>query len=203
VICRSAWVWILSHLWWGRMHLLLGVHHPLVWNGVLQHDWGWLLHILLWGLLRGRRCWGTWSISDSFIHLKSSDLREMVSIMAILTAKGTREVCLKIVVILPLVFVVISPLGVLVPLILVSPDRLVLLGVIPSWSWIIIVSVFSFLFGIIRLMGRIFHIQLFKILILLNGRGLNKVNPSVWVSLWWSHGLWRARKWKVWIILWQ
>jgi hypothetical protein len=25
-------VLILSHLWWGRMHLLLGVHHTLVWN---------------------------------------------------------------------------------------------------------------------------------------------------------------------------
>jgi hypothetical protein len=40
--------------------------------------------------------------------------------MAILTTKGTREVCMKIVVVLPLVFVVISPLGVLVPLILVA-----------------------------------------------------------------------------------
>ena len=59
-----------------------------------------------------------------------------MSIMAILTAKGTHEVCLKIVVILPLTFVIISPLGVLVPLILVSPDSLVLLGVVlvPSWS---------------------------------------------------------------------
>jgi hypothetical protein len=85
------------------MHLLLGVHHPLVWNGVLQHDWGWLLHILLWGLLRGRQCWGTWSISRFFHPFKVNDLREMVSIMAILTTKGTREVCPKIVVILPLV----------------------------------------------------------------------------------------------------
>jgi hypothetical protein len=75
-----------------------------------------------------------WSISGFFHPFKVNDLREMVSIMAILTAKGTREVCLKIVVILPLVFVIISPLGVLVPLILVAPDRLVLLGVIPSWS---------------------------------------------------------------------
>jgi hypothetical protein len=91
---------------------------------------GWLLHILLWGLLGGRWCWGTWSISRFFHPFKVNNLREMVSIMAILTAKGTREVFLKIVVILPLAFVVISPLGVLVPLILVAPDRLVLLGVV-------------------------------------------------------------------------
>jgi hypothetical protein len=61
---------------------------------------------------------------------KVTNLREMVSIMAILTAKGTREVCPKIVVVLPLAFVVISPLGVLIPLILVAPGRLVLLGVV-------------------------------------------------------------------------
>jgi hypothetical protein len=112
--------------------------------------------------------------------------------MTMLTAKGTREVRLEVVVVVPpLVFVVISPLGVLVPLILVAPNRLVLLGVVSPWSWVIIVSVFSFLFGIIRLMGRIFRIQLFKILKLLNGRGMNKVNPSVWLSLWRSNGLWR------------
>jgi hypothetical protein len=37
----------------------------------------------------------------------------MVSIMGIFTKKGTREVFLKIVVILPLAFVIISPLRVL------------------------------------------------------------------------------------------
>jgi hydrogenase/urease accessory protein HupE len=116
------------------MHLLLGVHHPFVWNEVLQHGWGWLLHILLRGPWRGRWCWGTWSISGFFHPFKVSDLREMMSIMAILTTKGTREVCLKSVFIFPLAFVSISPLGVLVPFILVSLNRLVLLGVIPSWS---------------------------------------------------------------------
>jgi hypothetical protein len=50
--------------------------------------------------------------------------------MAILTTKGARELCLKIVVILPLDVFVIAPLGVLAPLILVDPDRLVLLGVV-------------------------------------------------------------------------
>jgi hypothetical protein len=33
---------------------------------------------------------------------------------------------------------------------------MVLLGVISSWSWVIIVSIFSFLLGIIRLMGQDF-----------------------------------------------
>jgi len=106
-----------------------------------------------------------------------------MSVMDILTTKGAREVCLNIFFVLPLAFVVISPLGVLVPLVLVSLDGLVLVS---SWSRIIVL-VFSFLFGIIRLMGRIFHIQLFKILKLLNGGGMNKANPSVWLSLWRSN----------------
>ena len=74
-----------------------------------------------------------------------------MSIMAIFTANITREVCLNIVVFIPLAFVVISPLGVLVPLVLVTPDRLVQLGLvlISSWSGIIIVSIFSFLIGIV------------------------------------------------------
>jgi hypothetical protein len=104
------------------------------------------MHILLWGLLRGRRCWGTWSISRFSHPFKVSYLREMVSIMAILIAKGKREVFPKIVVIISLVFVIISPLGVLFPLILVAPGRLVMLGVIPSWSWIIYCFDFSLSF---------------------------------------------------------
>jgi hypothetical protein len=54
----------------------------------------------------------------------------MVSIVTKLTTKGTREVGPKVVVVFPLAFFFISPLGVLVPLILVTPDRLVLLGMI-------------------------------------------------------------------------
>jgi len=71
--------------------------------------------------------------------------------MTILTTKGTREVFPKIVGVLPLAFVVIAPLGVLVPLIPIAHDRLVLLGVVllSSWSRIIIVLVFPFLFGIV------------------------------------------------------
>ena len=59
------------------------------------------------------------------------NLGEMVSVMAILTEKGTRKVFPKVfVVVPPLVFFVISPLEVMVPLILVAPSRLVLLGVV-------------------------------------------------------------------------
>jgi hypothetical protein len=104
------------------------------------------------------------------------------------------------IVISPLTLVVIAPLGFLIPLILVAPSRLVFLGVIPTLTWVAIVPVFSFLFGIIQLMGRICRIQLFKILILLKGRGLNKIHPSV--RVWGSYGLWKIREWKVWI-LWE
>jgi hypothetical protein len=108
-----------------------------------------------------------------------------------------------LVVFLPLEFVVIVPLGVLVSLILVSPSEMVLWRVIPSWSRVIIVLVFSFLFGIIRLMGQIFCIQLFKSMKILNGRGLNKVNADMWLSMWRRNQLWRTRKWKVQIVLWK
>jgi hypothetical protein len=186
------------------MHLLLGIHHTLVWNRVFQYRWGWLLQTLLWGLLRGRRCWRMWHIHGIFHLVEIRNLGPMLSIMTMLTTNSTREVFPKVIVVFPpLAFVVISPLEILVSLIEVSPNRLILLRVIAPWSWVIIVSVFSFLFGIIRLMGQIFHIQLFKILKFLNGRGLNKVNPSVWLSLWRRNGLWRTRKWKIWIIWWQ
>jgi hypothetical protein len=34
----GPWVLMLSHLRWGRLYLLLGIHHTLVWNMVLQHN---------------------------------------------------------------------------------------------------------------------------------------------------------------------
>jgi hypothetical protein len=171
-------VGLLSHLWWGMMYVMLGIHHTLVWNRFLKHDRGWLLQILLWGLLRGKRCWRTWRIHGFFNPFEVGDLGEMVSVMSMLTTKSAREFCLEVVVVVPpLVFVVIIPLGVLV-----APSRLVLMGVISSSSWVIIVLVFSFIFGIIRLMGQIFHFQLFKSMNLLNGRGMNKVNTDVWFS---------------------
>jgi hypothetical protein len=123
-----------------------------------------------------------------------------MSVMAELTTKGTREVGFNIIVISPLMPIIIAPLGVLIPLVLVAPSGLVLLGLIPALTWVVVVPVSSFLFGIVRWMGRIFRIQLFEVLILLNGRGLNKIHPSM--RMWGSHGLWGTRKWKVWILWW-
>jgi hypothetical protein len=54
----------------------------------------------------------------------------MVSIVTKLTVKGKREGGPNIVVIPSLTFVVVSPLGVLIPLVLVAPDILVLLGLV-------------------------------------------------------------------------
>jgi hypothetical protein len=36
----GPWVLILLHLWWSRVYLLLGIHHTLVWNRVLQYFQG-------------------------------------------------------------------------------------------------------------------------------------------------------------------
>jgi hypothetical protein len=124
-------VLILSLSWWGGMYLLLGIHHTLVWNRVLQHGWGWLLQIMLWGLLRGGRSWRMWCIDGFFHPFKFGNLGPMVSMMSMFTSKSAREVLLEVFFFVPpLVFVVIVPLGVLFTLILVSPSRLVLLGVI-------------------------------------------------------------------------
>jgi hypothetical protein len=121
-----------------------------------------------------------------------------VSVMKKLTAKGTREVGFNSIVISPLTPIIISPLGVLIPLVLVAPSRLVLLGLIPTLTWIVVVLVLSFLFGIVRRMRQICRIQLFEILILLNERGLNKIHPSM--RMWGSHGLWGTRKRKIGIL---
>jgi hypothetical protein len=119
--------------------------------------------------------------------------------MTKLTAKGTREVGFNNIVISPLTPIIISPLGVLIPLVMVAASRLVLLGLIPTLTWVVVVTISSFLFGIVQWMGQIFRIQLFEILILLNGRGLNKIHPNM--RMWGSHGLWGTKKWKV-RILW-
>jgi hypothetical protein len=105
------------------------------------------------GPAEGRERWRTWHIHGIFHPFEVNDLGAMVSIMTMLTAKGTREVHQEVFVVPPLAFVVIAPLGVLVPLILVAPNRLVPLGVVSPWSWVIIISGFPFLFGIIRLDG--------------------------------------------------
>ena len=121
-----------------------------------------------------------------------------MSIMTAITTKGTREVGFNIIVISPLTSITIAPLGVLIPLVLVAPSELVLLRLIPALTWVVVVPVSSFLLGIVRRMGWIGRIQLFEILILMNGRGLNKIHPSV--RVWGSDGLWRTREWKVQIL---
>ena len=50
----TIFIEILSHLWWGRLHLLLGVHHTLVWNGVLQHGWGGVVARIVVGPAEGQ-----------------------------------------------------------------------------------------------------------------------------------------------------
>jgi hypothetical protein len=100
-----------------------------------------------------------WIVHGFFHPFEVNNLGTMVGVMSILTTKTVREVCPNIVVVLlPLAFFFIVPLGVLVALILVAPCGLVLLGVIPSWSRVIIVSVFPFILGIIQMMGRNFRI---------------------------------------------
>jgi hypothetical protein len=128
VIRRIPKVLILSHLCGGRMNLLLDIHHTLVWNRVLQHICGWLLQILLWGLLRGTQRWRMWCVHGIFHPFEVSNLGVMGSILTMLTTKSTREVRMEVVVVVPhLEFVVIVPLRILVTLVLVSPRRLVLL----------------------------------------------------------------------------
>jgi hypothetical protein len=121
----GTWVLILPHLGWSEVFLLLGIHHTLVWNRVLQNDRRWLLQVLLWGLLRGGRHWSTLHIHGFFYLFEVDNLVAIVSIMPILTKESTREFRSEIVFVLPWSFVVIVPLGVLV-----APSGMVLLGVI-------------------------------------------------------------------------
>ena len=109
----------------------------------------------------------------------------MVSVMTELTTKSTREDGFNI--ISPLEFVVIAPLGVLVPLVLVAPSWLVLWGLIPALTWVVVIPVPSFLLGIVRWMSWVGCIQLFEILVLLSSIRLNKIYPRMW--MWGSHGL--------------
>jgi hypothetical protein len=101
----------------------------------------------------------------------------MVSVMTELTTKRTREYGFNI--ISSLDFVVIAPLGVLVSLVLVAPNGLVLWGLIPTLTRVVVIHVPSFLLGIVRWMGWVGCIQLFEILVLLSSRGLNKIYPRM------------------------
>jgi hypothetical protein len=158
------------------------------------------LYVLLWCLLRGRWCWRRGKTTNVFQPFEISDLGAMMSVMVVLTTKGAREDGFNIVVISPLAFIIISPLGVLVPLVLVAPSGLVLWGLIPTLTWGVVIPIPSFLVGIVRWMGWIGCTQMFKILVLLNSRGLNKIHPRM--RMWGSHGLWRTRKWEIQILWW-
>ena len=74
-----------------------------------------------------------------------------MSLMTKLATKGTREYGFNIISCLS--FVIIAPVGVLVPLVLVSPSGLVLWGWIPTLTWVVVIPVLSFLLGIVRRMG--------------------------------------------------
>jgi hypothetical protein len=97
-----------------------------------------------------------------FQPFEINDLGEMMGVMVELTTKGTREVGFNIIVISPLVSITIDPVGVLIPLVLVAPSGLVLLGLIPALTWVVVFLVLSFHFGIVQQMGWIGCIQLFK-----------------------------------------
>jgi hypothetical protein len=129
----GTWVLILPHFGWVMVYLMLGIHHTLVWNGVFKNDRKWLFQELLWGLLRGRRCWRTLHVHGLFHLFEVSNLGEMVCIISILTTESTREVCLEVI-FPPLLWliVIVFPLGVFLASILVSPRGRFLLGVISS-----------------------------------------------------------------------
>jgi hypothetical protein len=67
----------------------------------------------------------------------------MVGVMTVHATKSTRVDGFNS--IPPLAFVVIAPLGVLVPLVLVAPRGLVLWGMVPSLTRIVVIPIFSFL----------------------------------------------------------
>jgi hypothetical protein len=115
-------VLILPHLGWGRVYLLLGIHHTLVWNRILKNGRRWLLQVLLRGLLRGRQCWRMLCVHGFFHSFEVGNLGAMVSIMPILTTNFAMEVRPNIFIVLSLSFVILVPLGVLVALILVYPS---------------------------------------------------------------------------------
>jgi hypothetical protein len=86
--------------------------------------------------------------------------------MTVHTTKGTRVDGFNS--IPPLASVVIAPLGVLVPLVLVAPRGLVLWGMVPALTRIVVIPILSFPSVIVCWMRWVGSIQLFKILVLLS-----------------------------------
>jgi hypothetical protein len=137
------------------LRVLLGVYHPLMWDRILQHGGRGLFHVLLWCLLRGILCRRRGEAPRVFQPFEISDLGAMVSIMTEFTKKGTREDGFNI--ISPLAFVVIAPLGVLVPLVLVAPTGLMLWGLIPALTRVVIIPGLSLSRGNGEYNDRIHH----------------------------------------------
>ena len=189
---------VLAHLRSGMLRILLGVYDTLMWDRILQHGGRGLLHILLMCLLRGRLHRRRGKAPRVFQPFEISDLGEMVSVMTKFTTKGTRVDGFNI--ISPLAFVVIAPLGVLVPLVRVAPSGLLLWGLIPTLIGVVVVPIPSFPSVIVRRVRWVGCIQLFKILILLSSGRLNKIYPRI--GMWGSHRLWRSGKWEIWILWW-
>jgi hypothetical protein len=149
--CSLYWivgVVILAHLRWGMLRVLLGVYHTLMWDRILQYGGRGLLRVLLLCLLRGRLRWGGGKAPRVFQPFEISDLGAMVSVMTEHATKSTRVDGFNI--IPPLAFVVIAPLGVLVPLVLVAPSGLMLWGLIPALTRVIVIPVPSFPLGIVE-----------------------------------------------------
>ena len=133
------------------LRILLGVDHTLMWNRILQHGGRRLLCILLLCLLRGRLCRRRGNTPRVFQPFEINNLWAMVSVMTIYATKSTRVDGFNGV--SPLAFFVIAPLEVLVPWVLIAPRGLMLWGLIPTLTRIVIVPVPSFPSIIVRWMG--------------------------------------------------
>jgi hypothetical protein len=169
-----------------------------MWNRILQYGGRGLLHILLLCLLWGRLCRGRGKIPRVFQPFEINDLGAMVGVMTVHATKITRVDgfnCIP-----PLAFVVIAPLGVLVPLVLVAPRGLMLWGMVPALTRIVVIPILSFPPVIACWMRWVGSIQLFKIMVLLSSRRLNKIHPRM--GMWGRNGLWGTREWEVWIFWW-
>jgi hypothetical protein len=141
-LCWIVGIVVLAHLRWGMLRVLLGVYHTLMWDRILQHGGRGLLRILLLCLLRGRLRRRRGKTSRVLQPFEISDLWAMVSVMTIYATKSTRVDSFNS--IPPLAFVVIAPLGVLVPLVLIAPSGLMLWGLIPALTRIVVIPVPSF-----------------------------------------------------------
>jgi hypothetical protein len=112
-LCRVIGIVVSAHLRWGMLRIQFGVDHTLMWDRILQYGGRRLLRILLLCLLRGRLCKRRGNTPRVFQPFEINDLWAMVSVMTIYATKSTSLDVFNGV--SPLAFVVISPLGVLVP----------------------------------------------------------------------------------------